>query len=81
MAKRKAKQRPTISQALREHIRDSGVSLRGLALCTSVDNAILSRFMRGERAVTLATVDRLADALGLVLVEAPPPSESAEPPQ
>lgn len=39
-----------------------------LAKATGVSEGVLSRFVNGERDLRLATVDRLASALGLELV-------------
>ena len=65
---------------LREAIKHSGQSLYQLAQATGVGRDRLSRFLRGERDLTLEAADRLCQALGLVLTkrEAPP---APEPPQ
>ena len=57
---------PTLSDQIRAAIARSG-SLYELAEATGVDRGILSRFARGERTITLATADRLVDALKLRL--------------
>ncbi len=59
----------TISQVLREAITGSGESLADLERATGVSNAVLSRFVRGERTLTLPTADKLARHLGLELVK------------
>ena len=59
----------TISQVLREAITKSGESLADLERTTGVSNAILSRFVRGERTLTLPTADKLARHFGLELVK------------
>lgn len=59
----------TLTDVLRSAITDSGKSLNALATEAGTDPGQLSRFMTGERDLRLATVDRLAAALGLVLVD------------
>lgn len=58
----------SISETLRRGIADSGMSLCRLADLADVDDARLSRFMRQERGLSLATVDRVCRVLGLRLV-------------
>ncbi len=70
----------TLSDQLRAAIRGSGLSLYKLAKRTRVDHGQLSRFLRGERSITLETADRIAEELGLRLArstegEAPAPGE------
>lgn len=62
----------TISETLRAAIRDSEVSLRDLGEATGIDHSQLSRFARGDRGLTIACLDRLADHFGLVLTRRPP---------
>ena len=59
----------TISQQLRQAIASSGLSLCQVARECGVNDAQLSRFMRDERGLTTATVDRLCEYLGLELRE------------
>lgn len=54
-----------IEQQLREAISSSGQSLNQLGQAAGVSDAQLSRFMRGERTLTLETVGRLCQVLGL----------------
>ncbi len=75
----------TLSDQLRAAIRGSGLSLYGLAKLCGVDHGQLSRFLRGERSITLETADRIAEELGLRLsrspaLEEPPPAEHRPPP-
>ena len=56
-----------VSEAVREAIRASGLSLLALAQRSGVDAGVLSRFMRDERSMTLETLDRLAPDLGVRL--------------
>ena len=65
MAKRKKP--PTISEQLREALERED-SLYELCAEARVSRSILTRFMRGERTITLETLDRLAEVLRLKLV-------------
>ena len=58
----------TISGQLRWFLEHCGESAYRLDRETGVSNACLSRFLRGERGLTLASVDKLANHLGLRLV-------------
>ena len=59
----------SVSDQLRQAIAGSGISLRQDARESGVNDAQLSRFMRNERGLTTATVDRLCEYLGLELRE------------
>ncbi len=52
-----------LSDKLRTAIRASGLSLSQLEQDSGVSRAILSRFMRGERTMTIRTAERIAAAL------------------
>jgi plasmid maintenance system antidote protein VapI len=67
MAKKHPK--PTVSETLREAIRESGMSLYRLAKDSGIGYSILWRFLEGERQLTTDTVDRLCDFLGCNLVK------------
>lgn len=54
----------TLSEQIRDAIRQSGVSLYELGNHATVDPSVLSRFMRGERSPTLETAERVLTALG-----------------
>lgn len=56
---------PTLTQTIRKAIQTSGLSLNGLGDKADVDPGQISRFMRGERSMTLTTVEALLDALNL----------------
>jgi transcriptional regulator with XRE-family HTH domain len=57
--------RQPFSEQLRRAIEQSGTSRYALARSLGVSDSALSRFMSGERGLTLATLDKLVDALGL----------------
>lgn len=52
---------------LRDAIRESGLSLCGIARQTGITDAQLSRFMRGERGLTFTTAEKVAKVVGLEL--------------
>lgn len=52
---------------MRRAIRESGLSLHQLDRDTGVHNGRLSRFVRGERDLTLTAAGKVCRALGLVL--------------
>ena len=55
-----------------DSIRDSGETLNHLAGRTGVDRARVSRFMRGERGLSLESVEAICEALGLQLTSGRP---------
>lgn len=65
----KKKRPPTLADQLRTFIQTSGVSLRGLAFAAQIDASCLTRFMAGERDLTVSSAGRLADVMGLQLVQ------------
>ena len=62
-----SKRKPGVSEQLRQAIKTSQYSRYRIWMETGVSQAALSRFMSGERSLTLDTVDVLADFLGLEL--------------
>ena len=56
------------SDVLRRAIVGSGLALNELARRTGISSAALSRFMRGERGISLTTFEVLAVELGLSVV-------------
>jgi transcriptional regulator with XRE-family HTH domain len=63
-----------LAEQLREAVKASGRSLGQLARESGVDPSRLSRFLRGERDLTLEATGKLCGVLGLTFcpVEAPP---------
>lgn len=53
------------SDQLRRAIRDCGMTRYAIAVRTGIDQASLSKFMTGERGLSLAAIDKLMDAMGL----------------
>lgn len=70
-----------IERQLRAAIESSGKSLNQLGLAAGVNDGQLSRFMRGERTLTLETVARLCRVLGLRLYPTDEPTDAATPPK
>ena len=75
MASRK-KQRVGLPEQLRA-IRDSGVLPAHVARAAGVDTGIMSRFMRGERGISLKTADQLAEYFKLELKPTSKPKRKA----
>jgi transcriptional regulator with XRE-family HTH domain len=65
MAKKKAA--PGLVEQLIDAIRDSGQSLNQLSKVSGVDSGRLSRFVRGERNISLEAAAKLCRALNLQL--------------
>lgn len=60
---------PTISDALKKAIAESGLTLYRIAKDTGVTKSSLMRFVRGEQYLRLDNADLLADYLELELVK------------
>ena len=69
MSKKKAT--TTVSEALKQAIVDSGMSLYRIAKDAEVGYASLHRFMNSERAVSLEVFDKLCKLLQLELTSRP----------
>jgi len=65
--------RADIEGQLRRAIEKSPLTQYQLAKVSGINKGILSRFIRGERTITLATAARLAEALDLELRPASKP--------
>ena len=65
-----AKKRASLGDILRGAIVESGKSQNEIARESGVAQAIVNRFVTGQRGLTLDTADRLCEVLGLVLVAA-----------
>jgi transcriptional regulator with XRE-family HTH domain len=70
MAKKRPRETPGLIAQLKEKIQQSGRSLNQLGIASGVDVSMLSRFMRGERNLSLQAAEKVCDALGLALAEA-----------
>ena len=63
MTKKRSK-RAAFSDEVRNAIEDSGLSRYRIAKDADIDQSTLSRFVHGQRTLSLETVDRLAELLG-----------------
>jgi transcriptional regulator with XRE-family HTH domain len=75
MGKKKVKGQ-SMSDRLREAIKSSGLTLKQLWDKSGVDQGRLSRFLRGERDLTLTSAEKLFSALGMRLVGGPRPKKT-----
>jgi transcriptional regulator with XRE-family HTH domain len=62
------KRKKTVSETLRAAVGDCGDSLAEVARQTGIDVGNLSRFVRGERGLSVENLDILAEYLNLELV-------------
>ena len=69
MPKPKKKQPPTMSDTLRQTIRESGIPLLTLAEATGVQRASIGRFVSESQSLRLDCADKLAEFFALELVE------------
>jgi len=72
-AEKKRARRAPISRALRKTIRERDLTAYATAKQAGVSVDAVQRFLNDERGLTLATVDKLADALQLTLCPDDPP--------
>jgi ribosome-binding protein aMBF1 (putative translation factor) len=57
--------KPTdLAESIRQAIRASSKSANQLAIPSAVDKGIITRFLRGERSITVETAGKLLAALG-----------------
>lgn len=56
-----------LEKQLRKAIESSGLSVYRISKKSGVSEGVLSRFLNGQRGMTLATASRLAESLGLEL--------------
>jgi transcriptional regulator with XRE-family HTH domain len=68
-----------ISQALRDTIRQRGLTAYAAAKRAGVSVDAVQRFLNGQRGLTLATADKLAAALCLVVRPHAPPADQRQP--
>jgi transcriptional regulator with XRE-family HTH domain len=74
------KRKPTVVEQLREAITQSGIPLNQLSKASGVHRSQLSRFLRGERDISLEGASAICQALGLELAHTTAPSaEKAKP--
>ena len=64
----KAGNKSSISESLRDAIRNCGLSGRELARQSGISHPMISRYLRGERSITLRVAEALSATLGLDMV-------------
>lgn len=67
MAKRKRKRKSTVSDQIRQAIERSGQSRYAICKALDIDQGQLSKFMHGQRGLSLGVLDRLCAYLNLEL--------------
>jgi hypothetical protein len=55
----------SFSDQLRQAVRESELTRYAISVRTRIDQGTLSRFIKGERGMSLDSVDRLMECLGL----------------
>jgi plasmid maintenance system antidote protein VapI len=55
----------SFSEQLRQAVRDSELTRYAISVQTGIDQGTLCRFIKGERGISLDSVDRLMECLGL----------------
>ena len=64
----KKPKRKTLSDELREAVERSGLTRYAIWQETGIDQGTMSKFMAGARGLSLESIDKLADLLGLHVV-------------
>lgn len=67
----------TLSDQIRDAILNAGVSRYRIAKETGVDQPALSRFVHGERGLSIEALDAIGLYLGLVIVKKQPKKKGA----
>lgn len=65
----KKKHNTKMTDQLRRIVAESGMSLGQLSRATGIDKSALSRFVNGERGVSMQALDALGECLGLGIVK------------
>ena len=65
------KKRVSLSDELRQAVERSGLSRYAIWQQAGIDQGSMSKFMAGERGLTLESIDKLAELLGLHIVAKP----------
>jgi transcriptional regulator with XRE-family HTH domain len=69
----------TVSEQLRQAIANAPMNRHQIAEKTGIADSVLSRFVRGERGLTLESVDKLAAYFGLELLPSHKPASRKRP--
>jgi len=62
---------PKFGDQIRKAVRASGLTQQEISQAAGIGEATLSRFVRGRRGISFATLDRLADVLDLQVTTRP----------
>jgi plasmid maintenance system antidote protein VapI len=62
------KKRESLSDELRQAVERSGLSRYAIWQAVGIDQGSMSKFVAGERGLTLESIDKLAELLGLHIV-------------
>jgi len=79
------KSKTNLIDQIRQAVRESGLTKRGLATLAGIDETAVSRFHSGERGLSMESLDALADVLNLRIVadgkprKVPPASKPGRP--
>jgi plasmid maintenance system antidote protein VapI len=69
MAKKaKNAKRETVTDQIRRHVRECGLTCYALSKLAAIDEATLSRFLSGERGISAKALDRLGAVLNFEVV-------------
>jgi DNA transposition AAA+ family ATPase len=66
--KKKRTRRPKVSDQIRRAIKDCGLTRYRIYKETGIDQASLSKFLSGERGLSLEALDKLGELLNLKVV-------------
>ena len=64
-----------LSDQLRKAIREAACTRYAISKATGIDQAVLSRFLAGERGMSLDSIDKLGEFLKLSLVDDKQPED------
>jgi len=78
------RKRPKLSDAVRRAVREYAGPRAAICRAARINEGLLSHFMAGQKGLSLASLDRLADVLGLRIVQEgpqriPPPAKEGPP--
>lgn len=75
MAKKsKQSKRESVTDQIRRHVRECGLSCYAISKAARIDQAALSRFLSGERGISAKALDRLGELLDFEVVRHGPKS-------
>lgn len=72
--KSKAAKRESVTDQIRRHVRECGLSGYAVAKAAKIDESALSRFLSGERGISAKALDRLGELLEFEVVRHGPKS-------